>query len=84
MPNPLIKCAKRNMHSDALHRLGAIKVAATSRSDTPTVSEWWNQQVSFFNTIPGFYAFYHEKCWTSLLCLLGCIGHCSSLVYLQV
>ena len=26
MPRPLIRCAKRNVHSDALHRLGPIKV----------------------------------------------------------
>ena len=40
--------------------------------------------MSLLTTIPGFDAFYHEKWRTSLLCLLGCIGHCSGLVYPQV
>ena len=39
MPNPLIKWGKRNMHSDPPHPLGAIKVAATSPTDTPTQSK---------------------------------------------
>ena len=38
MPNPLIKWAKRNTHSGPPppHPSGAIKVPATSPTDTPT------------------------------------------------
>ena len=72
MPGPLKKWAKRNTHSDPPpHPSGAIKVAATSPSTTPTQLERRNKQVSFFSTISGFSAFYHEKCRTSLLCLLN-------------
>ena len=71
MPNPLIKWAKRNTHSDPPHPSGAVKVAATSPSNTPTQLERRNKQVSFFSTISGFSAFYQEKCRTSLLCLLN-------------
>ena len=70
MPNPLMKWAKRNSHSDPPPG-GAIKVAATSPSNTPTRSDQRNKQVSFSSTISGFSAFYQEKCRTSLLCRLN-------------
>ena len=41
MPDLLVKCAKRNMHLELPPPIprGAIKVAATSPTDTPTRSK---------------------------------------------
>ena len=68
---PPYNWAKRNAHSDPPHPSGAIKVATTSPSNTPTKLERRNKQVSFFNTISGCSSFFLAKCRTSLLCLLN-------------
>ena len=72
MPNPLIKRAKRNTHSDPPPpSLGGSKGGRNLSFEPPTWLERRNKQVSFFSTISGFFAFYQEKCRTSLHCLLN-------------
>ena len=50
MPNPLIKWAKRNTHSDPPHPSGAKKVVATSPFLTPTQKERGGVKYLFSDT----------------------------------